>query len=167
MKIYIGRIIVVTIFSFILAGCGGGDGAQPDVPEIDPDVPEIDFIDLTSNKGFSSTYLSNKTFYRPQNYQSNNFIETRMYTNSTVTLSDNLFNNNYNAPYSIVSSNGIDGVIQYNDGVYGLHYNVISIESDHIKVCYTYTGIDTVIACDIAQSISWYFDLAIAENNYP
>ena len=150
--IYLGIVILAT-------GCGSS-GETP----VDNDIPYTD-INITS--GFSSKYLNGKIFYRPENYQGNNFIETRSFTSESVSWDDSFFNNSGNNTYTIVSSNGIDGTIEYYDGVYNLYYNLHSVETDHVKVCYTYTGIDSVSNCDASQALSWYFNSATAENNYP
>ena len=131
------------------------------------DTPDIPITDIDSTSGFSAEYLNGKSFFRPDNYEGNDFIYTYEFSSGHVSWSDNLFPSSGNAAFVIVNHNGINGILEYNDGVYDLHYNVHSVESDHIKLCYTYTGIDTVISCDVSQTLKWYFDRATAELNYP
>ena len=159
MKIRFCRTIYFLMAVNFIVSCSGDDDKSQS--------PTVGFTDITTNKGFSASYLWHKKFFRPVNYHGNNYIQTKAFTNAMITWSDNLLHINGSAPYSIVSSNGIDGIIQYNDGSYDLHYNLLAVENDHLKVCYTYTGIDTVITCDVTESLKWYFDLATAENNYP
>ena len=145
----------------LMSGCG----SSSDTPNGDA-IQSIAYTDITTTSGFSSAYLSNKTFFRPQSNPAN-FIQTKTFTTVNVSWDDNLFNISGNAAYSIVSSNGINGVIEYDDGGYILHYNLHSVEADHIKVCYTYQGIGTVANCNVADAHSWYFDRTTAESNYP
>lgn len=129
--------------------------------------PSIAYTDVDPVTGFTTAYLNGKSFFRPEDYFGNDFIETHQFSGSNVSWSDNLFMNNGSAPYSIVEHNGIQGILQFNDGSYDLFYNIHSVETDHLKLCYTYTGIDTVIACDESVTLKWYFDRATAELNYP
>lgn len=152
---------VTQLFLFIalsLAGCSSEEG------DTSSGIP---YTDVDSTSGFSIAYLTGKSFYRPEDYFGNDFIETRQFSGSSVSWSDNLFMNNGSAPYSIISHNGIDGILQYNDGVYDLFYNIYSVETDHLKLCYTYGDINTIVACTESVTQKWYFDRATAELNYP
>ncbi|OUS24078.1 hypothetical protein A9Q99_26415 [Gammaproteobacteria bacterium 45_16_T64] len=159
-------LFVILPLVMFFSGCGGGGSSSSDTPGSNV-AASIEYTDINSSTGFSSNYLKQKLFFRPESYERNDYILSYEFTDSNISWDDNLFNNEGSAAYSIVSSNGIDGVLQYNDGSYELHLNVLSVEIDHLKVCYTYTGIDTVIACDVSQALSWYFDRNVAENNYP
>lgn len=153
--------VILSFLLTMLSGCGSSDSSDT------PPDGNTGFTEINTTSGFSTTYLNSKTFYRPQNYHGNDFIETRAFTASNVSWDDNLFNNSGSNTYTIVSSNGIDGVIEYYDGVYNLHYNLHSVEPDHIKVCYTYTGVNSVTNCSETETLLWYFDRATAESNYP
>ena len=143
----------------IFSSCGSSGGGSS--------TASVDYTSIDVASGFSTAYLQSKSFYWPKNINLK-FVETRTFTDSTVTWSDDVNNSaGKTASYTIVSSNGINGVIQYNDGVYDLFFNVQSVTSDHIMVCYTYTGIASVKACTAALAYPWYFDKATAEANYP
>ena len=157
--------LVAVVSSFSCSGGSGGSGGGGGGGGKQPDYSDYTNIDTTS--GFSTTYLTGKAFYWPKTAYNTNFIEVRQFTSSTVTWSDDFFNLSGTANYIIVNANGINGVIQYNDGVYDLFFNVQSVMSDHIMVCYTYQGIASVKACTIDQAYPWYFDRASAEASFP
>ncbi len=129
-------------------------------------APSVPYSDIDTASGFSTAYLAGKAFYWPKTALNINFIEVRQFTSSTVTWRENLYNTGGTASYTIVNANGINGVIQYNDGVYDLFFNVQSVMNDHIMVCYAYQGIASVKACTIDQAYPWYFDRASAEASF-
>ncbi len=95
-------------------------------------------------------------------------MEVHQFTDAISSWSDDYYNlNGKSAPYSIISANGIDGVLTYNDGTYDQYFNVQAVMGDHIMVCGTYTGIGSVSMCSDLQAKPWYFERAIAEANYP
>lgn len=153
-------LFLITLTVFILQGCG----STSSTPDTDTNniLNIIDqtqsYRDINASTGFSTQYLANKKFHRPVDYSGNYYIQTHEFTNSEVSWSDNFFNSNGKATYKIVSVNGINGVIEYNDGVYNLYYNIYSVETDHLKVCYTYTGLGSVNLCDESQTLTWSFD---------
>jgi hypothetical protein len=162
---FFSKIVLLSAF-FILSSCGGGSNSTTEIQtETDPLIP---FSDVNSSDGFTSNYLDSKTFYSPYNYQGGNYITTYSFTDSIASWDFEHSNNGtQTAPYSIVITNGINGVLSYVNS-YDLYYNIQSVELDHIKVCYNYyTGTETAIACDPAQAQKWYFDRATAESNYP
>ena len=156
-KLY--QLLSLFITTIILVACSS-DNAEDN-------SPNIPYTDIDSASGFSSEYLNGKSFFRPEDYFGNDFIYSYRFSGSSISWSDDLFDESGNAVYSIVSHNGINGILEYYDGVYDLHYNIFSVETDHLKLCYTYTGIDTVIACDESTTLKWYFDRTTAENNFP
>lgn len=154
----------------MLSGCSSTDESNTSTESDGSNTAteqDIPFTEINTTSGFSNTYLNNKTFYRPEDYFGNDFIKTISFTKTNVSWDDDLFNNSGSNTYTITSSNGINGVIEYFDGVYDLHYNLHSVEVDHIKVCYTYTGVDTVISCSVNETLKWYFDRTTAESNFP
>ena len=153
------KVLLLTIASLAFGACSTESNQE--------DTPTIPYTEIDSTSGFTSEYLDGKSFFRPENYSGNDFIYTYQFSNGNVFWNDNLFMGNGTAPYSIVTHNGIQGILQYNDGAYDLFYNIHSVASDHLKLCYTYTGIDTVINCDESATLKWYFDKATAELNYP
>ncbi len=127
-----------------------------------------DYIGINVASGFSTAYLTGKTFYYPAaQLGDKNIIYVRQFTSRTVTWSENFYNTVGSANYTIVNANSINGIIQYNDGVYDLFFNVQSVMSDRIMVCYTYQGIASVKTCTIAEALPWYFDRSTAEASFP
>jgi hypothetical protein len=153
----------IIILSLMLSGllslitsCGGGGGGGGGVPS----APPVLYSDINTTSGFSTAYLTGKTFYQPFQMGEQKYIYVYEFTSSTITRSDNLYNQGGTFNYTIVNANGINGVIAFNDGVYNSYINIQSVMSDHIMVC---LGIVSVKACTIDEAVPWYFDRASAD----
>jgi hypothetical protein len=133
----------------LFTGCGDSGGSRA-------------YTDINVSSGFSASYLQGKSFYLPQFDGMNNFILALEFTDRTISwhiefeFSDRFFSGT--ADYAIVAANGINGIIQYNDGFSDVFYNVQSVESNRIMVCSSNTDIGSVAACAANQAYPWYFD---------
>ena len=147
-------ILAFCILGILFAGCGDSGGSRA-------------YTDINVSSGFSASYLQGKSFYLPQFDGMNNFILTLEFTDRTISwhagFSDRFISGT--ADYAIVAANGINGIIQYNDGYSDVFYNVQSVESNRIMVCYSNTDIGSVTACAADQAYPWYFDSETALAN--
>ncbi len=128
-----------------------------------------DYTAISVASGFSTAYLTGKTFYYPFGQVGGVnliFMDVYQFTSRTITRSENFTNTVLSANYTIVNANGINGIIQYNDGVADFCFNVQSVMSDHIMVCYCLC-VYNVKSCTIDEARPWYFDRATAETNFP
>ncbi|MCG8669273.1 MAG: hypothetical protein MI867_07645 [Pseudomonadales bacterium] len=142
---------------------GGGSNSGNDNNE---------YTDITAAEGFSSSYLQDKTFFE-QSFDSEtatDYLTSLSFANgitsTTVTVYDEFNNIQVTTAYSIVTSNGIIGVLSFGQGI-RFHYNILQVEEDHLKLCVTSAGIDTVITCTVDQAVDWYFDRDTAIANFP
>lgn len=144
--------MILTVF-----GCSSGTKSEPN--NGDPIVIEgAEYREIDQNSGFSAAYLSGKVFYRPFGYETNFYVKTYSFSGNTVSWGDNLSGGGSGtSSFRIETINGINGVLVYDDGVYDLYFNVHSVHSDHLKVCYTYQGYLPVALCDEADALTWSF----------
>ena len=153
-------------------GGGGGGGGSSNTTNLgqgsDSVSPDVDlrYDEITILTGFTSEYLDGKTFYEPLEDSGTEYLITYSFTDTSVTINNELADSEDTYDYDTVVSNVIAGVLTYGN-ISVVHYNVFVVENDHLKLCSTESGIDTVIACDIAQTNEWYFDESSARANFP
>ena len=141
---------------FQIVGCGS-ESSGSDAQENSIDVAT----------GFSQANLKNKTFFVLYYVIDDTYFRSYTFSEPDILVEeeDSFYALDWDGTtYSIVNSNGINGVLVFNfdNEVY---YNIHSVEHDHIKLCVTDNGIDAVVACEIDHTVNWYYENPIVEDD--
>jgi len=139
-----------------LASCGGGSSI------ISTNSSEaVPSSQIALDSGFSTSYLSGKTFYQPAFYQGNKYIKEYRFSSQQFSEIDELFSTQNDFVYLVgddeieAGKGEIKGLIAFAN-LYASAYQLQSINEDHLKVCFYYEAQGVFPDCDEQYANHWF-----------